>query len=151
MRRKKKMKNKSIQKYLVYSIIGFTILAGGAILAKLTRDTQGIMQTLPYILIGIGAGVFGSNLGTVVNVYAMKKDPKLSKQKEIDEKDERNIEIRNKAKAKAYDLMVMAFGALMMAFALMEVNLEIVIAIVMVYLFVVLSNIYFINKYSKEM
>jgi uncharacterized membrane protein YbaN (DUF454 family) len=151
MRRKKKMKNKSIGKYLVYSLIGFIIMAVGAILAKLTRDTQGIMKTLPYIFIGIGAGVFGQNLGTTFNIRAMKKDPQFEKQKEIDEKDERNIAIRNKSKAKAYDLMVMAFGALMMAFALMEVDWAVVVAIVIVYLFVVFSNIYFISKYNKEM
>lgn len=145
------MKNKSIGKYLVYSLIGFIIMAVGAILAKLTKDTLGIMQTLPYIFIGIGAGVFGQNLGTTFNFRAMKKDPQFAKQKEIDEKDERNISIRNKSKAKAYDLMVMAFGALMMAFALMEVDWAVVVAIVIVYLFVVFSNIYFISKYNKEM
>jgi len=145
------MNNKNIKKYLVYSLIGFIVLAAGAILAKLTRDTQGIMQTLPYIFIGIGAGVFGQNLGTVFNIHAMKKDPQYAKQKEIAENDERNIVIRNKAKAKAYDLMVMAFGALMMAFALMKVDLVVVIAFVIVYMFVVFSNIYFISKYNKEM
>lgn len=145
------MKNKSIGKYLVYSLIGFIIMAVGAILAKLTRDTLGIMQTLPYIFIGIGAGVFGQNLGTAFNIRAMKKDPQFAKQKEIDEKDERNIAIRNKSKAKAYDLMVMAFGALMMAFALMDVDWAVVVAIVIVYLFIVFSNIYFISKYNKEM
>jgi hypothetical protein len=145
------MKNKSMGRYLVYSLIGFIILAVGAILAKLTRDSQGIMQTLPYIFIGIGAGIFGQNLGTTFNIYAIKKAPQVAKQKEIEEKDERNISIRNKAKAKAYDLMVMVFGALMMAFALMQVNWTVVLAIVVTYLFVVFSNIYFINKYNKEM
>lgn len=145
------MKNRSIGKYLVYSLTGFIIMAIGAVLTKLTSNTQGIMQTLPYIFIGIGAGVFGQNLGTTFNIRAMKKDPQFAKQKEIDEKDERNITIRNKSKAKAYDLMVMAFGALMMAFALMKVDWSVVLAIVIVYLFVVFSNIYFISKYNKEM
>lgn len=145
------MKNKSIGKYVVYSLIGFIIMASGAILAKLTRETQGIMQALPYIFIGIGAGVFGQNLGTAFNIRAMQKDPQLAKQKKIDEEDERNIAIRNKAKAKAYDLMVMAFGALMMAFALMEVNWVVIVSFVAVYLFVVFSNVYFVSRYNKEM
>lgn len=145
------MKNKSIGRYLVYSLIGFMILAVGAILGKLTRDTQGIMQSLPYSFIGIGTGIFGQNLGTAFNIYAMKKDPQMAKQQEIEEKDERNISIRNKAKAKAYDLMVIVFGALMMAFALMQVNWPVVLTIVVTYLFVVFSNIYFLYKYNKEM
>lgn len=145
------MKNKSIGRYFIYSLIGFIILLVGAIIAKLTRNTQGIMQTLPYIFIGIGAGIFGQNFGIAFNLHAMKKSPQLAKQKEIEEKDERNITIRNKAKAKAYDLMIMAFGALMLAFALMQVELEVVLSTVVVYLFVVFSNIYFINRYNKEM
>lgn len=145
------MKNKGMGRYLLYSLIGFIILAIGAILAKHTRDAQGIMQSLPYIFIGIGAGVFGQNLGTTFNIRTMKKAPLVAKQKEIEEKDERNIAIRNKAKAKAYDLMVMVFGALMMAFALMLVNWAVVLTFVVAYLFVIFSNIYFFSKYNKEM
>ncbi|OAA86425.1 DUF6442 family protein [Clostridium ljungdahlii] len=145
------MKNKSAAMYLVFSLIGFVILAAGAVLAKLTRNDQGIIQTLPYILIGIGGGVFGQNLGTAFDIYTMKKNPEVAKQREIDEKDERNIAIRNKAKAKAYDLMILVFGALMMAFALMGVSWSVVLAIVIAYLFVVFSNIYFISKYDKDM
>lgn len=145
------MENKSIGRYIIYSLIGFIILAVGAVLAKFTRDIQGIMQTLPYIFIGIGAGIFGQNLGSAFNIYAMKKAPQMAKQKEIEEKDERNVALRNKAKARAYDLMVMVFGALMMAFALMEVSFAVILAIVIAYLFIVFSNIYFISKYQKEM
>lgn len=145
------MKNKSIIKNLVYSVIGFAILALGAILAKFTRNDQGIMQILSYILIGIGAGVFGQNIGNTFNIIAMRKAPQVAKQKEIDENDERNITITNKAKAKAYDFMVMLFGALMLAFALMQVEWTVFLGIVIVYLFVVFSNIYFMSKYNKEM
>ncbi|AZV55215.1 DUF6442 family protein [Clostridium sp. AWRP] len=145
------MKNRSAARYLVFSLIGFVILAAGAILAKLTRNEQGIIQTLPYIFIGIGAGIFGQNLGTAFDIYTMRKNPEVAKQREIDEKDERNITIRNKAKAKAYDLMILVFGALMMAFALMGVSWSVVLAIVIAYLFVIFSNIYFISKYNKDM
>lgn len=145
------MKKNNIGKYIVYSLIGFIILESGAILGKLTRDAQGIMQPLPYILIGIGAGIFGQNLGTAFNIHAMKKAPQLAKQKEIEEKDERNIVIKTKAKAKSYDLMVMVFGALMMAFALMQVSMSVILAFVIAYLFVVFSNIYFTIKYNKEL
>lgn len=144
------MKNKNIQKYWVYSFLGFLILATGAVLAKVTRNTEGIMQTLPYIFIGIGAGIFGENLGTAFSILAAKKDPKLAKKMEINDKDERNITIRNMAKAKAYDIMVIAFGALMIAFALMNVNWIVILSFAAVYLFVIFSNIYFISKYNKE-
>ncbi len=145
------MKNKSIRKYLVYSLIGFIILGAGAILAKLIVDAQGIMQTLPYVFIGIGAGVFGQNIGTTLSILALKKAPQMAKQKEIEEKDERNVSIRNKAKAKAYDLMVMVFGALMLALTLMQVNWTVIITIIIAYFFIVFSNVYFLCKLHNEM
>lgn len=42
------------------------------------------MQTLPYILIGIGAGIFGQNIGATINIHTMKKAPLMAKQKEIE-------------------------------------------------------------------
>jgi len=145
------MKNKSIGKYLVYSLIGAIILASGAILGKSTRNAEGIMQTLPYILIAIGAGIFGNNLSTAFNIHAIKKDPKLGKQNDITENDERNIVIRNKAKSKSYDFMVMAFGVLIIGFALMQIDMKIILAIIIVYILVILSNFCFTIKYHKEM
>ncbi len=145
------MKNKSFGKHLIYTLIGLAVLALGAVLWNSTKEAKGIMQALSYIMIGIGAGIFGQNLGTAYSIYALKKIPLAAKQKEIEEKDERNITIRNKSKAKAYDLMVIVFGALIMSFALLEVNLTAVLAMVVAYVLVVLSNIYFLNKYNKEM
>ena len=145
------MKNKSIGKYLVYSLIGAIILALGAVLGKFTRNAEGIMQTLPYILIAIGAAIFGNNLSTAFNIHAIKKDPQLGKHNDITEKDERNVVIRNKAKSKAYDFMVMAFGILIIGFALMQINMAIILAIIIVYILVILSNFYFTIKYHKEM
>ena len=145
------MKNKSIGKYLVYSLIGAIILALGAVLGKFTRNAEGIMQTLPYILIAIGAGIFGNNLSTAFNIHAIKKDPQLGKQNDITENDERNIVIRNKAKSKSYDFMVMAFGVLIIGFALMQIDMKIILAIIIVYILVILSNFCFTIKYHKEM
>ena len=145
------MKNKSIGKYLVYSLIGAIILASGAILGKSTRNAEGFMQTLPYILIAIGAGIFGNNLSTAFNIHAIKKDPQLGKQNDITENDERNIVIRNKAKSKSYDFMVMAFGILIIGFALMQIDMKIILAIIIVYILVILSNFCFTIKYHKEM
>ncbi len=144
------MKNKSMGLYLSYSLIGLLILAAGGVLAKLSREAQGIMLTLPYIMIGIGAGIFGQNLGTVFNILAMKKNPQIQKQKEIEERDERNIAILNKAKAKAYDLMVMVFGALIMAYALIQADLAVILSLIAAYLFIIASYIFFAGKISKE-
>ncbi|MEG0614603.1 MAG: hypothetical protein RR540_02515 [Oscillospiraceae bacterium] len=144
------MKTKVTTRYLIYTIIGFLLLATGAILAKTTRDFGGIMQTLPYIFIGIGAGIFGQNLGGLIHHNAIKNTP-AEKQLEIDEKDERNLMIRDKAKAKSFDLANLVYGALMLSFALMQVDISVVLATVGAYLFVNCSNFYYLVKFQKEL
>ncbi|MNN41256.1 hypothetical protein D3C81_1553630 [compost metagenome] len=114
-------------------------------------DTQSIMRVLPYLCIGIGAGIFGQNLGEVLKNIAVKNNPEVAKQMVVEANDERNLTISNKAKAKAYDLMLMVFSALMLTFALMQVNMYLILAFVAAYLFIVFSQIYYLNKYQKEM
>jgi len=92
-------------------------------MVKTLPNMQGILRTLPYICIGVGSVIFGQNIGTVVSIFTLRNDPQSAKKIEIETKDERNTAIRNRAKAKSYDLMLMLFGALMMAFALMQVEI----------------------------
>jgi len=145
------MKNNKNGKYSVFSAIGLIIFAAGLVLIKSIQDAQGVMHTLPYICIGIGAGVFGQNLGELLKNLAVKNDPQAARQIEIEKMDERNIAIGNRAKAKAYDLMLMMFGALLLAFAFMQVDFYLILAFVAAYLFVVFTNIYYFWKYQKEM
>lgn len=81
----------------------------------------------------------------------MKNDPLLEKQYQIDVQDERNVTIANRSKAKAYDMMIYVFGALMLAFALMQVDLNVILLLVAAYLFVLGYGVYFRFKYDKEM
>lgn len=145
------MKNNSIRKYVVLAVFGFVLLLAGLVLVISLPDVQGIMLTLPYICVGVGTGIFGGNLGAAISNHLLKKDPNLAKQKEIDTKDERNIAIGNKAKAKAFDLMLMVYSALMIAFALMQIEMYVVLILAAAYLFVVFSMIFYLNKYNKEM
>lgn len=145
------MKNEGIAKYIVLSAFGLVILIAGFAFAILQPATQGVMQTLPYICIGVGAGLFGGYLGTSIKKYIMKKDPKAAKKIEIEAKDERNVAISNKAKAKAYDLMQIVFGALILLFALMQVDMYVILAFVAAYLSIIFSMVYYFNKFNKEM
>ena len=81
----------------------------------------------------------------------MSNNPDLKKQMEIEQKDERNIAIKNSAKAKAYDMMIFVFGALMICLALMIVDMLVILILVTSYLFVVGYSIYCRIKYDKQM
>ena len=137
--------------YALLSAIGFILFAAGLVVIKFSQDAEGILRTLPYICIGIGAGVFGYNFGELMKNLAVRKDPQAAKQIEIEAKDERNIAISNKAKAKAYDLMLIIFGALMMAFALMQIEIYVLLTFVTAYLIIVFTCTYYLWKYQKNM
>ena len=135
----------------ILGILGLALLALGLYLVKTTNATEGILLTLPYVFVGIGSGLFGQGMGGVIERRVLKKNPEILKQKEIEVNDERNQQISNRAKAKAYDVMVFVFGALMVAFALMGMDIVAVLLLVFAYLFVVGSAVYYRVKFEKEL
>ena len=85
--------------------LGLLVLALGLIL--ITR--LGVEEPLPYVLVGLGCGAFGQGTGELLARRAAKG---AARQIEIEQKDERNVAIVSRAKAKAYDVMLYLFGAL---------------------------------------
>ena len=134
----------------VYVFIGLMLLGVGLYLAKAVANPQGAMRALPFVMIGIGCGIFGQGMGGVIQKRVLKNSPEILKQQEIEQKDERNIEIANHAKAKAYDMMIFVFGALIVSFALMGVDFVVVLLFVVAYLFVVGYGVYARCKLEKE-
>ena len=132
-------------------LIGILLLCAGFALLRLVTDPRGILLSLPYICIGLGCGAFGYGLGELVRFRVIKNDPELQKRIEIDQKDERNIAISNRAKAKAYDCMLYVLGAIMIAFALIGVGMVAILLLVAAYLLVIGVQIFYLCKYSKEM
>lgn len=142
--------NKTISSYFL-TIIGLALLAIGLYSIKTIEDPEGLLRTLPYICIGLGCGIFGHGMGEIISKRAIKNSPATAKQIEIDRKDERNLAITYRAKAKAYDLMIFVFGSLMLAFSLMNVDMAAVLLLVLAYLVVIGYGIYYRFKYDKEM
>lgn len=143
------MKKKTFH-YLI-AVVGLLLLATGLILLKVIVNPQGILLVVPYVCIGFGCGAIGHGVGDIVNNRAAKNNPQLQKQRETDKKDERNIAIVNQAKAKAYNIMLYVFGASMIAFALMRVDMAAVLLLVAAYLYVIGTFVYYFDKYQKEM
>lgn len=141
---------KNIRNYITI-VSGLLLLFIGLCLIKMIAEPQGIMKTLPYVLIGLGCGIFGHGTGEIISVRAMKNLPDVEKQLKINKQDERNIAIENRAKAKAYDAMMFVFGALILAFALMNVDMTAVLLLVFAYLFVIGYGMYYHSKFDKEM
>ena len=140
------MKNKT--KSTVLTVFGLLVLAAGLVALKVHELGT---QTAPYLCIGLGCGVFGQGLGELLTRRSEKGHPELARQREIEENDERNIALRDKAQAKAYRIMLPVFGALFMAFGLMQVELRVILLLVAAYLYICACSIYYSAKYRKEM
>lgn len=141
--------NRSVLNYVV-TAAGLLLLGVGLYLIKGVSISQEIIA-LPYICIGVGCGAFGHGMGNIISKRALKNHPDIQRQIEIEKKDERNIAIGSRAKAKAFDIMVFVFGALMVSFAMMGVELVAVLLLVFSYLLVIGCGVYYRCKYDKEM
>ena len=131
--------------------LGILLLAGGLILTLRGANLPRTAQIAAYVCIGVGCGLFGHGMGEVVSARARRADPEGFRQKDIETKDERNIALANRSKAKAFDVMTFVFGALMIAFALMGVDTAALLLLVFAYLFVHGCVIYYRSRLEKEM
>jgi len=145
------MKYQKSTGYTIACISGVILIIAGILLAIFYTVPYGVMPALPFALGGVGLGAFGGGLSGVISVCIMKKDPGLAKQVEIEENDERNITIENKAKAKTDTLISMLLWALIIFLAVMQVQLFIILVFVGVAFLRMFVLFYLLNRYRKEM
>ena len=150
MRGRKRMKKGNCKAWAI-TAAGLVLLAAGLVMVKVGMAEEGILPVLPYVLIGIGAGAFGQGTGELLSARAIRNHPEIAREKEIEQADERNVALGNRAKAKAFDIMIFVFGALLLSFALMRVALAAVLLLCFSYLFVLGCGVYFRIRYEKEM
>ena len=132
-------------------VLGAGAAAAGFVLQLTTASYGSFLWVLSAVLIGLGCGAFGHGLGDLLSQRALKDAPELARRLEIEATDERNVALANAAKAKAFDQMLYIFGALMLAFVLMQIELAAILLLVAAYLFIVGCSIYYRSKYEKEM
>lgn len=130
----------------VAAVVGVVLWAAGFWMVR-----ADLSSTLGYVCIGLGCGMFGYGTGELISQRALKGDPALQKQLEIDKNDERNLAIASRAKGRAFDMMSFVFGALMVSFALMGTDLAAVLLLVAAYLFVHGYALYWRFRYDREM
>lgn len=134
--------------YYISAALGFALLAAGIWLLKASQSGGSIA---PYLCVGFGCGIFGHNTGELISRHTIRKAPEAARRLEIEKNDERNIALRNRAQAKAYNIMLPVFGALFVSFGLMGVEMKVVLLLIAAYLFVCGCSVYYRIKYEKEM
>ena len=132
----------------IITIIGALLLIAGLLAVKFLDIGS---TAIPYICIGIGCGLFGQGVGELITRRSEKNHPEIARQREIEKNDERNVAIRDRAQAKAYRIMMPLFGALFVAFGLMNMEIKFILILIAAYLYVCGCSIYYSEKYRKEM
>lgn len=139
------------RKEIVWIVVGVVLWGIAVLLLRQNPGNSGFWRALPYVCLGVGAGLLGQGIGQIVQRKALQSDPELARQQEIEAGDERNIQLAQRAKAKAFDLMVFVFSALLLVFALMGVEMTALLLLVAAYLLVQGYAVYCRVKLEKEM
>ncbi|WP_298733626.1 DUF6442 family protein [uncultured Subdoligranulum sp.] len=142
---------KQDRKEIVWIVVGVVLWGIAVLLLRQNPGNSGFWRALPYVCLGVGAGLLGQGIGRMVQRKALQSDPELARQQEIEAGDERNIQLAQRAKAKAFDLMVFVFSALLLVFALMGVEMTALLLLVAAYLLVQGYAVYCRVKLEKEM
>ena len=139
------------RKEIVWIVVGVVLWGIAVLLLRQNPGNSGFWRALPYVCLGVGAGLLGQGIGQIVQRKALQSDPELARQQEIEAGDERNIQLAQRAKAKAFDLMVFVFSALLLVFALMGVEMTALLLLVAAYLLVQGYAVYCRVKLEKGM
>ncbi len=102
------------------------------------------------LLLGIGAGLTGMSISNLLVRQVERKNPQIEKQAAIERHDERNRMIRDRAKAKAGDIMRWVVMGLAYFTILMATSLWITLALIGIFLLYQVASLYFWSKYQKE-
>lgn len=128
--------------YIVFAILAFCLLLAGFFVE---------VKKISGLMIGIGAGVFSYSISLLVNMLYLQKHPEYQKQSTIELKDERNIMIRNHAKAKAADIMQWVIVALTYVSILLSLPLWFTLLVVMLVPAYNIIVMVYTNKYQREL
>ena len=72
---------------LLLTAAGLLLIAAGLLLLRTSNFSTDNLPALPYLLIGVGCGVFGHGAGAGISRHALKNAPEIQKQIEIDQRD----------------------------------------------------------------
>ncbi|QQK06883.1 hypothetical protein [Miniphocaeibacter halophilus] len=140
-----------MKKNLILSLTGIVLIVFGIFLYKSISNLKGILEMLTYILLIFGIGIFGHGMGSILIKYAIKDNPKIEKESLVALEDERNVKISNLAKAKAFDMTVYLFGAVILLLVFLKVEERAILILAISYVFINIYSIYYREKIEKKM
>ncbi|MFA7076120.1 MAG: DUF2178 domain-containing protein [Candidatus Izemoplasmatales bacterium] len=109
---------KNLGSYVFY--LGLGVFVIGIILQIFGADNEGTMESLSNVLKGFGAGIIAVGVANIIRKKLLEKNPQKAKLYEINENDERNIRIREKAGCATWYSTVFILAAISMTFVVLD-------------------------------
>lgn len=130
-------------KYRFLMILGSLIYIGSALLSK--RSSANALF-LPLAFLGLMAGWLLAN-----HSWEMNKKLHMNKTQRIEEEDERNVAVNNRAKAKSFDILSKLLFALALGLSLNDLRIPPAIIVWVIALLPPLLNWWYRWKFDQEM
>ncbi len=103
------------------------------------------------MMLGVGAGLFGMSVSGLVAIRYEKTHPDMARQSQIEQKDERNTMIRDKAKSRAGDIVQWLIVAMAYIMILIDAPLWVTLVQLLVFMAYRVLWICYMRKFQKEM
>ena len=145
---KEKVRRMRVKKLDLSKIRYVLILLLGIALVIVSRLF--IQERWAGVLVGLGAGLFGMSGAQLITQRVMQRNPGLQKKMSIEQSDERNVQINNYAKAKAFEFSTFIALPFFLILVLADVPLSIVLLSIAVYVADYAVYLWFLNKKMKD-
>lgn len=129
-------------RYIVILLAGIALAVAGGFFVK---------DKWSGVLIGLGAGLFGMSVAQLISQWVIQRNPALKKKMSIEESDERNIQINNYAKAKAFDFLQFLALPFFLVLVAADVRLWVLLLAIAVYVADWTLYLLYLNKKMKDM
>lgn len=138
---------KQSKSYIFY--MGIIIFVIGLLLKFLIPVSDGVLKTLPFVLTGFGAGIIGVGVVNIIRKRVIDNNPQKAKQYEIDEKDERNIQIREKAGYATWYTSLFMLSAISLTFVVLDYKVAVFISLGALFIHIISLFVY-IYIYNRK-
>ncbi len=128
------------------------LLAAGIVLLALSLLLDGrVSDTLGGMLCGVGSGLLAMSGSTLLNLRHEAKHPEMARRHDIEQRDERNVAIRNRAKAVSGEALQWAVLAAAWLSIGLDAPLWVPLAATGVFVAKSVLELYLIVHYEREM
>ncbi len=130
--------------YIAFVVVGLCLCVASLFLFHSSRRTGGVLMSYGSLMVAIG-------LTQLLMLRLDTKDPAQARRKEIEEKDERNVAIRRRAKALSGDVLQWAVIIVASVSRVFDAPIWVTLAAVATFIAKSLLEVYLVERYQREM